>query len=452
MFLPAFWTSLASAVVCTHQGHPLWDKAQLGRSSYFFRVNPYREMVSDMVRYTKIPFCGLKPFLRMVADVAKAAVDAGCASQGVAFEKNLDCFRYRSAFAPPTSRLFGASSAFPERGKDSRVCEFTFVEGGPHLGDCAMWATTVLRLVGVQTRSIAFEPLPDAAALFQQTPSNGTMTELIHFRGHNGQATVNGQDFPSQDRREVVTIPALELALDDQIPPSWPRIDALKLSVNGAERNTLAGARKLLSKRRICSVLMHATKCKRGRRPASEDPAPGNVSKPLGSEVLAELPADIADVPVINAALTACGRASQRLKGHVQIEQRKRSLQPSIITFGSVISALQYSDEWEPQWETKKPWQMGLDLFDEIRQVGLEPRQPRSRLSVSSNLVTFGALIRNLENNLHTVCTALSACEKGWEISANAVALGTAVAACEASGHWEIALQLLVTHEEILAA
>jgi len=248
------------------EGHPLWDKAQSGRSSYFFRVNPYREMVSDMVRYTKMPFCGLRPFLRMVADVAKAAMSAGCATPGVYLE-------------------------------DSRTCEFTFVEGGPHLGDCAMWATTVLRLAGVQTRSIAFEPLPDAAALFQQSvlenglashvsvqnaalgQSSGTMTELIHFRGHNGQATVNGEDFPSQDRREVVTIQAQQLALDDEIPPSWPHIDALKLSVNGAERNTLAGARKLLSKRRICSVLMHATKCKRGRRPASEDPAPGNVSK-----------------------------------------------------------------------------------------------------------------------------------------------------------------------------
>ena len=43
-------------------------------------MNPYREMVSDMVRYTKLPFCGLRPFLRMVADVAKAAVEAGCAS------------------------------------------------------------------------------------------------------------------------------------------------------------------------------------------------------------------------------------------------------------------------------------------------------------------------------------------------------------------------------------
>lgn len=177
-------------------------------------------------------------------------------------------------------------------------------------------------------------------------------------------------------------------------------------------------------------------------------------------QVLAELPADIADVPVINAALTACGRASQRLKVYDLLQTiKKRSLQPSIITFGSVISALQYSDEWEPQWETKKPWQMGLDLFDEIRQVGLETNvfvcssllsktadwrssialfHDMKQLSVSSNLVTFGALIsacerrqewlhalelkdilirRNLENNLHTVCTALSACEKGWEIS-----------------------------------
>lgn len=177
--------------------------------------------------------------------------------------------------------------------EDGRACEFTFVEGGPHLGDCALWVTTVLRLVGVQTRSIAFEPLPDAAALFQQSVlenglssyvsvknaalgQSGGQTEMIHFRGHNGQACVNSPDFPSQDRREVVTLPAPQVALDDEIPPHWPAIDTLKLSVNGAERHTLAGARKLLSKRRICSVMMHAAKCKRGRRPISEDPAPGN--------------------------------------------------------------------------------------------------------------------------------------------------------------------------------
>ena len=42
--------------------------------NYVFHLMTFRpkEMVSDMVRYTKIPFCGLKPFLRMAADVAKA--------------------------------------------------------------------------------------------------------------------------------------------------------------------------------------------------------------------------------------------------------------------------------------------------------------------------------------------------------------------------------------------
>ena len=34
-------------------------------------TSKHKEMVSDMVRYTKMPFCGLRPFLRMVVDVAK---------------------------------------------------------------------------------------------------------------------------------------------------------------------------------------------------------------------------------------------------------------------------------------------------------------------------------------------------------------------------------------------
>eukprot|EP00438_Fugacium_kawagutii_P006596 Skav212975 [mRNA] locus=scaffold423:54590:55945:- [translate_table: standard] len=222
-----------------------------------------------------------------------------------------------------------------------------------------------------------------------------------------------------------------------------------------------------------------------------------------------------------------------------------RALQPSIVTFGSAISALQPGAEWEP-WELQKrkplsrPWQMALELFDQLRQTGLEanvfvcssvlPKTADWRgsvalfrdmklLSVSANLVTFGALIsacerheqwvqvlelkdhlvqRNLENNLHTLCTAMSACEKGWEISlsllgelrqtrlkpnafacsavvracagapngwvralhfffeleqskvqVNAVALGTALAACELAGRWELALQLMVDRVKI---
>ncbi|CAE7229771.1 unnamed protein product [Symbiodinium necroappetens] len=286
------------------QEHPLLERALTAASghsgsnaeprSYIFRVNPYREMVSDMVRYTKLPFCGLRPFMRMVADVAKDALQAGCATNAA---------------------YLG----------DAETCKFTFVEGGPHLGDCALWASASLRLAGVQTRALAFEPLPDAATLFQQSVAENGLsasvqvrnaalgqmtgqTELIHFRGHNGQATVNDYDFPSQDRREVVTIPAVEVALDDEVPANWPQIDALKLSVNGAERNTLAGARKLLSKRRVCSVLMHATKCKRGRRPPSEDPAPNSRASKFAYDLMTFLSEGNMDVYEHNDATSGQGR------------------------------------------------------------------------------------------------------------------------------------------------
>ena len=58
---------------------------------------------------------------------------------------------------------------------------------------------------------------------------------------------------------------------------------------------------------------------------------------------------------------------------HVQLEPRKCSLQLTIITFGSAISALQ-SDEWEQGTLPTKPWQMALDLMEEIRGSGLESR------------------------------------------------------------------------------
>lgn len=230
--------------------------------TYVFRLSPYREMVSDMVRWTKLPFCGLRPFMRMVTDIAEKAMAAGC----------------------PTSSL-----------SNSRACEFSFVEGGPHVGDCAIWAAATLRLAGVRLRALAFEPLPDASSYFQQSviengfageitvrpaamgSEHGSL-ELIYFRGHNGQACKNGADFEFGHPDEVTTVKAPKIALDDELPASWPVVDALKLSVNGGERDTIVGARKLLNSRRICSVLLHTRKCLRGRKSAADDPAPGNPS------------------------------------------------------------------------------------------------------------------------------------------------------------------------------
>lgn len=221
------------------------------------RVFPYREMISDMIRFSRLPFCGLRPFMRIIAAVASSALAAGC----------------------PTGR--GRLEAPPGSGDP---CSLSLVEGGPHLGDCSLWTATVLRAAGVQLRALAFEPLPDASALFRQAVlENGfagsvavhtaalgrasdKRVELVYYRGHNGQATVRKDDIEAGRPGEMDIIRNVPQAtMDEEVPASWPVVDFLKLSVNGAEKDTLVGARRLLAQRRLCSVLMHAQKAARGR-------------------------------------------------------------------------------------------------------------------------------------------------------------------------------------------
>lgn len=230
----------------------------IGGNVYMMRVFPFREMASDIIRYTKYPFCGARPFMRMVALYAERALAAGC-----------------------------SKAALNEQ--DARACEFTFVEGGPHLGDCSLWAGSVLRLAGVHLRSMAFEPLPDASNLFKQAVVENELTssvsvtsaamsregvekvEMVYFRGHNGQATINGPDFHEHAPGDVALVHNVPVAvLDHSVPASWPVVDVLKLSVNGGERDTMAGARRLLTSRRICSVLLHTKKAARGRKGPTE--------------------------------------------------------------------------------------------------------------------------------------------------------------------------------------
>ena len=45
----------------------------------------------------------------------------------------------------------------------------------------------------------------------------------------------------SNHAEEVTTVRSMpQVALDDEVPASWPTVDVVKLSVNGAERDTLA--------------------------------------------------------------------------------------------------------------------------------------------------------------------------------------------------------------------
>jgi len=226
-------------------------------AAYAFRVFPHREMVSDMVRYSRLPFCGLRPFMRMVAATAAAGAEAGCPK-------------------PPESSRGAADP-----------CTLTLVEGGPHFGDCTVWAAATLRLVGVRLRAVAFEALSDASGMFHRTAaenalggdvevrpsalgsSSGGLTRVQYNPGHNGEANVI-YGTPGQGMVVVSDIPVV--ALDDEVPAAWPVVDVVKLSVNGAERDTITGARRLLSQRRICSVMIHAMKANRGRDPTKLAP------------------------------------------------------------------------------------------------------------------------------------------------------------------------------------
>ena len=45
------------------QGH-------LATKSFRMRIFPRREIVSDMIRFSRLPFCGMRPFMRLVERVA----------------------------------------------------------------------------------------------------------------------------------------------------------------------------------------------------------------------------------------------------------------------------------------------------------------------------------------------------------------------------------------------
>jgi len=219
--------------------------------SFRMRLFPQREIVSDMVRFSRTPFCGMRPFLLLVERVAAAAGAGDCVTKGAS--------------------------------GDAR-CGLDFVEGGPHLGDCTLWASAALQSAGLAPFAAAYEPLPDASALFRESvltnrwdgrvvvvpralaARDGETVNLAYFPGHNGEGTtVRASEglHCGENCAGYASIPTVTL------DASWPALrpaplEVLKLSVNGEELNVLRGARALLSKRQVCSVLVHVAKARRG--------------------------------------------------------------------------------------------------------------------------------------------------------------------------------------------
>merc|ERR1712187_231733 len=97
---------------------------------------------------------------------------------------------------------------------------------------------------------------------------------LAYFPGHNGEGTTVRAAADSHCGTFCAgfsQIPTVSL------DASWPALrpaplEVLKLSVNGEELNALRGARALLSRRQVCSVLVHVTKTKRGWADEAAEP------------------------------------------------------------------------------------------------------------------------------------------------------------------------------------
>lgn len=219
--------------------------AALARS-FYLRLFPVREIVSDNVRFSRTPFCGMRPFMKLVERVAAAAGPAPCS--------------------------------------EGRRCVLDFVEGGPHLGDCTLWAAAALEAAGLEHFAAAYEPLPDASALFRESvlanrwegrvvvvpralaARDGDTVTLAYFPGHNGEGTTVRAGMDPHCGALCTGYHEIPTA---SLDGSWPALrpaplELLKLSVNGEELNTLRGARRLLTSRRVCSVMVHVTKAQRG--------------------------------------------------------------------------------------------------------------------------------------------------------------------------------------------
>eukprot|EP00397_Hematodinium_sp_SG-2012_P024225 GEMP01025224.1.p2 GENE.GEMP01025224.1~~GEMP01025224.1.p2 ORF type:complete len:212 (+),score=36.89 GEMP01025224.1:1412-2047(+) len=121
---------------------------------------------------------------------------------------------------------------------------------------------------------IAYEPLDNASQLFRLSALENSLevtvrtaalgdrtisatTDLWYYSGRNGQATMTAFGKRADGQHIIRDIP--KVSLDDDFA-EHEEIGVLKLSVNGAEVETLRGARRLLSRRQICLVMMHVKK------------------------------------------------------------------------------------------------------------------------------------------------------------------------------------------------
>lgn len=115
------------------------DKTASSAQNFVMQVFGHRELASSYIRYHAAPFCNMDPFREILRTIPS-----------------------------------GTSSAPGTR--TSAFSHLRIVEGGAHLGDCALLAASLLP----DSRVVAIEPLPDAARLLTLSAAlNGFSDRLV---------------------------------------------------------------------------------------------------------------------------------------------------------------------------------------------------------------------------------------------------------------------------------
>lgn len=216
---------------------------------FAMRLFTNSEVISDSIRHSLAPVCGMVPFVRILEAVARAAVQR-CPKGG------------------------------------SQRCRLSVLEGGANLGSCLLWAGAALRAAGAFLLSVAAEPMLEAARLFQRSITDNALAENIHLErraltapgeaqatlqyvpGRHGQASLAAHSHSGCGVLPDVEVGCVEERVQTTtVDEAWMRrfglqqqVDVLKLNVNGEEMNALRGARRLLSRRRICITMLHVFK------------------------------------------------------------------------------------------------------------------------------------------------------------------------------------------------
>jgi FkbM family methyltransferase len=133
-----------------------------------------------------------------------------------------------------------------------------FVDVGANIGSYSLLASAVRH-----ARSICFEPIPDTFARLRRNLALNHLDELVVARNQgvgdkagivNFSRDENCRNHVLRDDEKTPGLPVQVVTLDDMVGPSSPNV--IKIDVEGFEWPVLKGARSILQKPELHSILL----------------------------------------------------------------------------------------------------------------------------------------------------------------------------------------------------